>query len=152
MADASLIGIARMVMHNKEHLVALLPAGPALMLGTLRWANEIRPADELKLPPAGKSAANLKDAELEMAGQLIKQMTTAFRPQDYKDDFSNAIRELVARKAKAGETETVEPLEAAPTFSDDNLVDLTELLRGSLKRGKSSARRSAPKGEQRKRA
>jgi Ku protein len=53
MAASSLIGIARLVMHTKEHLAAVLPAGPALMLGTLRWANEIRPASELKFPPAG---------------------------------------------------------------------------------------------------
>ena len=50
MSRASLVGIARIVMHNKEHLAALLPAGPALMLGTLRWANEIRPASQLNLP------------------------------------------------------------------------------------------------------
>jgi DNA end-binding protein Ku len=55
MAKASLIGIARIVLRNKEHLAALLPAGPALMLGTLRWANEIRPADQLDLPAPGSS-------------------------------------------------------------------------------------------------
>jgi Ku protein len=43
LAGAAVIGIARFVLHNKEHLAALIPAGPALMLGTLRWANEIRP-------------------------------------------------------------------------------------------------------------
>src|SRR5436190_2610383 len=53
MTKASLIGIARIVLRNKEHLAALLPAGPALMVGTLRWANEIRPANQLSLPAAG---------------------------------------------------------------------------------------------------
>jgi DNA end-binding protein Ku len=149
MADSSLVGVARMVIHNKEHLVALLPAGPALMLGTLRWANEIRPADELNLPPAGKDASKLKDTELKMARQLIQEMTTAFKPQDYRDEFSDAIRELVARKAKAGETKTVEPLEEAPDYSADNVVDLTELLRSSLgrtgKSGEGSSARSSSK-------
>ena len=138
MADSSLVGIARMVIRNKEHLVALLPAGPALMLGTLRWANEIRPADELNVPPTGKDANKLKDTELKMAQQLIREMTTEFRPQDYRDEFSDAIRELVARKAKAGETRTVEPLEEAPDYSGANVIDLTELLRSSLgRKGKS---------------
>jgi DNA end-binding protein Ku len=149
MADSSLVGVARMVIHNKEHLVALLPAGPALMLGTLRWANEIRPADELNLPPAGKDASKLKDTELKMARQLIQEMTTAFKPQDYRDEFSDAIRDLVARKAKAGETKTVEPLEEAPDYSADNVVDLTELLRSSLgrkgKSGEGSSARSSSK-------
>ncbi|WP_280151159.1 Ku protein [Piscinibacter sp. XHJ-5] len=144
MSDSSLIGVARMVIHNKEHLVALLPAGPALMLGTLRWANEIRAAEELNLPPAGKDANKLKDTELRMAQQLIKEMTTDFKPQDYRDEFSDAIRELVARKAKAGETQTVEPLEEAPDYSGDNVVDLTELLRGSLgRKGKANDAASA---------
>src|SRR4051812_15653853 len=134
MADSSLIGVARLVIHNKEHLAALLPAGPALMLGTLRWANGIRPADELNLPPAGKDANKLKEAELKMARQLIQEMTADFKPQDYRDEFSDAIRELVARKAKAGETQTVEPLEEAPDYSGENVVDLTELLRSSLGR------------------
>ncbi len=148
MADAQLIGIARMVMHSKEHLVALLPAGPALMIGTLRWADEIRPADELNLPPAGKAAAKLKDNELKMARELIQAMTTDWKPQDYADRFSDAIRELVARKAKAGETQAIEPIEEAPDLSGSNVVDLAELLRKSLARGKGTdgpapARRAA---------
>lgn len=141
LAGEDLIGVARLVMHNKEHLAALLPAGPALMLGTLRWTDEIRPADALKLPPAGASA--LKRPELEMASRLIREMTSAFEPQRYGDRFSHAIRELVARKAKAGKAETVEPLEEAPVLDGANVVDLTELLRRSLGQGKPQARKPA---------
>ena len=50
MLEAGVIGIARVVMHTKEHLAALIPSGAALMLNTIRWASEMRPADELKLP------------------------------------------------------------------------------------------------------
>src|SRR5262245_31425625 len=105
MAKASLIGVARLVMHNKEHLAALLPAGPALMLGTLRWANEIRPADQLDLPSAGTSA--LKADELKMAEQLIGKMATDWKPERFADTFSESIRKLVAHKVKAGDTATV---------------------------------------------
>jgi DNA end-binding protein Ku len=144
LAQAGLIGIARVVMHTKEHLAALLPAGPALMLGTLRWANEIRSAEELNLPPAGKK--QLKANELKMAQQLIKDMTMPWKPQDFADEFSNAIRKLVAQKAKAGKTETVKPLEEAPDLSGDNVVDLTELLRRSLGgRDGGSGKSRAPK-------
>lgn len=144
MADAGLVGIARVVMHTKEHLTALLPAGPALMLGTLRWANEIRPADELNLPAAGKDANKLKDNELKMASQLIQEMTTTWKPGDYADKFSDAIRALVARKVKAGDTETVEPVEEAPEGLDAaNVVDLSELLKNSLGRRKAGGKASA---------
>ena len=144
MAKASLIGSARIVMHNKEHLAALLPAGPALMLGTLRWAEEIRPADRLDLPSAG--SAGLKPDELKMAEQLIGKMATDWKPERFEDTFTESIRKLVAHKAKAGHTATVQPLEEAPPES--NVVDLTELLKNSLHaRGaaRAAARRPAPK-------
>lgn len=55
--QAGVIGIARFVLHNKEHLAALIPAGPALMLGTLRWADELRSPEALDLPTAGTSSS-----------------------------------------------------------------------------------------------
>ena len=160
MADAGLIGIARLVMHTKEHLAALLPAGPALMIGTMRWASEIRPASELNLPPAGKDANKLKDNELKMAAQLIKEMTTDWKPEDYADKFTDAIHALIARKVKAGDTETVEPLEELPEgMAESNVVDLSELLRSSLGRGKGRTgkeaapkKKAAAKSEERERA
>ena len=132
MAKASLIGVARIVMHRKEHLAALIPAGPALMLGTLRWANEIRPAGQLALPPAG--SAKLKSEELKMAEQLIGKMASAWKPERFADSFSDAIHKLVAHKVKAGKTATVQPLEPAPDTGGSNVVDLTELLKNSLHR------------------
>ncbi|SEL08709.1 DNA end-binding protein Ku [Roseateles sp. YR242] len=137
MADAALIAVARIVIHNKEHLAALLPAGPSLMIGLMRWANEIRPADDLSLPAAGKSAHGFKPAELKMARQLIDEMTGDWRPHEYRDEFSAAIRTLIARKVKAGESQSVEPLEEAPPQSEGNVVDLTELLKRSLGGGRS---------------
>ncbi|WP_457388823.1 non-homologous end joining protein Ku [Roseateles sp. P5_E1] len=130
---AGVIGIARFVLHNKEHLAALIPAGPALMLGVLRWAEEIRSPDALDLPKVGATgAAGVKPAELKMAQQLISQMTAAWKPEKFKDDFTSAIHELVKRKAKAGKTATVQPFEEAPDTSSSNVVDLTELLKQSL--------------------
>ena len=142
MLNAGVIGVARVVMHTKEHLAALIPNGPALMLNTLRWASEIRPADELQLPAAGKKAVQLKATELKMAAQLIGQMTGAWKPNDYADKFNQAIRELVVKKVAAGKTERVEPLEPAPQdAAESNVVDLTELLRNSLGQRRPSAQR-----------
>jgi len=148
---SGVIGIARFVLHNKEHLAALIPAGPALMLGTLRWADEIRPPDALDLPKAG--TADLKPAELEMARQLIGQMTSAWKPQQFKDDFTAAIHELVKRKAKAGKKATVQPFEEAPDLQSSNVVDLTELLKQSLgAKAKAPAKKAAAKKTSRKKA
>ena len=151
LAKAGVIGIARFVLHNKEHLAALIPAGPALMLGTLRWAAEVRSPEALDLPKAGAAANGLKPAELKMAQQLIEQMTGDWKPEAYEDDFTNAIHALVQRKAKAGDKATVQPFEEAPATGGADVVDLTELLRQSLggkkkpaaKRAASTARRKA---------
>ena len=140
MNDAGVIGIGRVVIHTKEHLAALIPTGTALVLNTVRWASEIRPVDELKLPAAGKAGASLKPAELKMATQLIAEMTAPWQADAREDTFSAAVHALVARKVKAGQTETVEPLEKAPDeAAASNVVDLTELLARSLKRGEAGA-------------
>ena len=145
MAQAGVVGVARLVMHTKEHLAALIPTGPALMLETIRWSDEIRPLDELNLP--GKTS--LKDSELKMAGELIEGMTEKWQPARYADKFSDAIKELLARKVKAGKTEKVEPLEEAPDgLEGSNVIDLAELLKKSL--GKRGAGRQADKEKQAK--
>ena len=130
MLAEGVVGIARLVMHSKEHLAALMPTGPALILNTIRWASEIRPADALNLPGAGK--ANVKPAELKMASQLIGDMTQKWKAEEYVDTFGDAIHALVKKKLAAGDTEQVTPLEEAPQEGASNVVDLTELLSRSL--------------------
>lgn len=142
MAQAGLIAVARLVIHSKEHLAALLPAGPALMVGLMRWANEIRPAQDLDLPDEGVGAHGIKPAELKMARQLIEEMTADWRPQDYQDEFTVAIRKLIAHKVKAGEAQSVEPLEETPAQAEGNVVDLTDLLKRSLGGGRKPAKRA----------
>jgi len=143
MLDAGVIGIARVVMHTKEHLAALIPTGPALMLNTLRWAADIRPWADIKLPPEGKKAANLKEAELKMARQLIGDMTEPWKPDAYADKFTEAIHALVAKRVQQGQTETVEVMEEGASTAPSNVVDLTELLAKSLRR-KPAAEAAAP--------
>lgn len=146
MLAAGVIGIARVVLHTKEYLAALVPSGPALMLDTLRWAGDIRPWGEIKLPDAGRKA--LKDTELEMAGRLIADMTAPWKPDRYADQFSDAIHALVAKREAAGRTASVEPIEVVAPH-DSNVIDLSDLLARSLGQRqpakKSAARKSAAK-------
>jgi DNA end-binding protein Ku len=127
-------GLAKVVIHSKQHLAVVLPCGPALVLNLLRWGGEIRAWDDLQLPPQGK-AAGIKEAELKMARHLIEEMSGHWSADDFRDNFHDAIMKLVEAKAKAGETETVEPLEQAPETGGADVIDLTELLRRSLKGG-----------------
>ena len=145
MREAGVIGIARVVLHTKEYLAALIPDGDALMLNTIRWASEIRPRADIALPAAGKSAAKLKDGELKMARQLIGDMTSEWNPDHYADEFTSAIHALAARRVKAGKTEQVTSLEGddAPQASS-NVIDLTELLKRSLETRKAPAKKAVP--------
>lgn len=145
MREAGVIGIARVVMHTKEHLAALMPSGPALILNTIRWASEIRPMSELKLPADGKTAGDLKPGELKMAARLISDMTGKWKPADYTENFSAAVHALVNRKIKAGETESVTPVEdTAKEERSSNVIDLTELLARSLKRKTDTSGKAPP--------
>ncbi len=140
MAQAGVIGIARVVMHTKERLAALIPDGEALLLNTIRWAEEIRPRSEIEFPPVGKGATQAKESELKMAGQLIRDMSGEWNPDDYADKFTHAIHELAAQRVKAGKTEKVTSLEGDAAAPTSNVVDLTELLKKSLE-----SRKAAPK-------
>jgi DNA end-binding protein Ku len=142
------IGIARVVIQTKQHLAALVPSGPGLVLNLLRWGEDIRSWEELDLPPEGAKAAGLSERELGMAKQLVDDMTTSWDPKAFNDSFKEEIMALVERKAKAGKLETVTQLEA----SDDSaagagaqILDLTELLQRSLRKGGSGAGDDAPK-------
>jgi DNA end-binding protein Ku len=144
MFGAGVIGIARLVIHTREHLAALVPSGAALMLNTIRWHNEIRSSDELRLPPAGKAAAGLKPAELKMAAQLIEDMTVPWEAEAYTDRFVDAVHALVKKKVEAGETEAVAELEPPPEADRSNVVDLTELLARSLAGRRDADKAAAP--------
>ena len=143
MSAAGVIGIARVVMHNKEHLAALVPSGSALILNTLRWGGDLRDMTDLKLPAAGRKAAGIKDTELKMAERLIGDMTIPWDAAQYTDRFTDAVRALIRRRAAAGKTEKVESLEIDDRPSGSNVVDLTALLKQSLAGGRNAATRRA---------
>ncbi len=136
MKSSGKIGIANVVMHNKQHLAALIPVGPMLALNTLRWDDEVRPFDEFKLPDEDAKKAGVTPRELEMAKKLIDDMSGKWDPSEYKDTFRDDILALVDKKVRAGKTEEVmdieTPREAQPSA---DILDLSDLLKRSLGRG-----------------
>jgi len=131
------LGIARLVIHTKQHLAALVPEGSALVLILLRWAAQIRSWNELSLPLNTNLATGLSDRELSMAQQLVDSMTMPWDPDRFHDLFSQKVKELVDIKMKEGQTQTVTPIEEAPKdISQGTVIDFTDLLRRSLNRSK----------------
>jgi DNA end-binding protein Ku len=132
------VGIARVVIQTKQHLAVLVPSGPALILNLLRWGSDIRSLEDLNLPPVGAKAAGLSEKELAMAKQLVDDMTGKWDPEKFTDSFKDDIMALVKRKAKEGKLENVaqpEESDEAGARSGAKIIDLTELLQRSLRKG-----------------
>lgn len=143
LAKTGKIGIAKVVIQTKQHLAALIPSGDALVLNLMRWGDDVKPQDELDLPKEGARATAPSAAELKMARMLVEDMSGKWDPAQYKDEFKAAVMRLVAKKVKAGKTETViEPQEETPAYAD-NVIDLTELLQRSLKGTRKKAAKTA---------
>ena len=131
------VGIAQVVIQTKQHLAALMPEGNALMLNTLRWHDEIRSLEDVGLPGEAKGKLAPSDRELQMAEQLIDDMAGEWKPEDYEDHTREDIMALVQEKMDKGEIKRVEPVnaEGGEAASSAEIIDLTELLKRSLKGG-----------------
>ena len=127
------IGIARVVIQTRQHLAALMPTGPALVLNLLRWGDEIRGWEKLSLPAEGTKEAGITEKELKMAEQLVLDMSGKWNPEAFRDSFKDEIMKLVREKVETGDVQTVAQPEEVETQRSAQIVDLTELLQRSLK-------------------
>jgi len=137
------IGIAQVVIQTKQHLAALVPQGDALMLNTLRWHDEIRSLEDMGVPGDAKGKLAPTDRELKMAEQLIDDMAAEWDPKQYEDHTREEIMALVQEKMDKGQIKRVEPVNAPAAEGGAEIIDLAELLKRSLKGGKSAARAGA---------
>ena len=134
------VGVARVVIQTKQHLAVLVPSGAGLVLNLLRWGADIRSWKDLPLPAEGVKAAGLSDRELKMATELVEDMSSDWDPDAFKDSFKDEIMRLVDRKVAAGQTESVTQPEAVEEGQTSaKIIDLTELLQRSLRKGGKTA-------------
>ena len=123
------IGIAKVVISNREHLASVKPDGLFLVLELMHFASEILSPSELKTGVAGK----IQDKELKMAQTLIESMSTPWEPEKYRDEYRNAVLEMIEQKANR--KDIAAPPIAAPRAT--NVVDLVKVLQESLARNQS---------------
>ncbi len=136
------VGIARVVISTKQHLAALIPAGNGLMLNLLRWEDEVRDTAGLAWPG---DDVKVSAAELKMAEQLVEAMASDWQPDLFHDEFREKLMALVEQKARDGGLKAVAPLPGEDTGETSaEVIDLTELLRRSLKGGAAPAAKKAP--------
>ncbi|KTT40241.1 DNA repair protein [Pseudomonas oryzihabitans] len=143
LSAAGKVGVANLVMHTKQHLAVIMPLGDALVLNTLRWADEVRSAEDVGMEGLD---AKVTKKEVDMAQRLVEDMTEQWDPAQYHDTFKDNVMALVERKLKDGKLEAVTE-EPATEDSGADVIDLTELLRRSLGGKRKDKDEPAPKGK-----
>src|SRR5215216_742883 len=128
--DKGLTAICKIVIRDREVLAALDPFENTMLLSTLYWPDEIRALGELDLP---EDELQLKPAELKMASQLIDAMTGEFDPAQYRDEYREALMQVIESKIEGRET-----IESEPTEEPTKLVDLMAALQASVNAATSS--------------
>lgn len=123
------IGIAKVVISNREHLASVKPDGLFLVLELMHFASEILSPSEL----SNGSNVTINDKELKMAQTLIEGMTVAWEPEKYRDEYRDAVMEMIEQKANKKEVAAVPLAPARAT----NVVDLVKVLQESLNRNQS---------------
>ena len=123
------LAICTFTLRNRTHLCALRVYKDVLMLQTLLWPDEIRPA----ILEGLDKEAKVRPQEVKMAASLIETMAADFEPEKYEDDYQNQLKELIEAKAAGGEAFTVEERESSDDDGDDEVADLLAALRASVK-------------------
>jgi DNA end-binding protein Ku len=131
--ESGKVGIAKVVIRNKQHLAALRTYKDALVLETMYYADEVREPDLPKLPA-------LRKPEIEMAVTLIENLSADFQPERYHDKYRQELLDLIKAKPKGQKLPEPEPEE------EGEVVDLMAALRASVERTQKAKkpRRKAP--------
>lgn len=133
-------GIAKLTMHNREHIVVLRPSGEELMLHTMFFADEIQKVD------VKATSAKVSDKELKLAFQLIDTLSGKFQPEKFHDDYQANVERLIEQKQKGERVRTVaHERPRAP-------VNILEALQKSLAQSKTGAKSAASKSRRRRAA
>ena len=133
------IAIAQVVIRTTQHLAAVVVDGASLMLITLRYANELRSAEDIEFPAEDLKAAGVTPKEIELATRLIDDMTDAWDPKLYSDTYRDDLMKRIEDKIAQGETSLITKADTAETETvSAQVIDLSELLRMSLSTRKAS--------------
>jgi DNA end-binding protein Ku len=128
--EEGLTAICKVVIKDREALAALDPFAETMLLTTLHWPDEVRATSELDLPD---EEYDFKPAELAMARQLVSAMTAEFDPSQYKDEYRDALMQVIESKIEGHEVKTPEPAE-----DTGKLVDLMAALEASVNAAKAA--------------
>jgi DNA end-binding protein Ku len=122
------VGVAKVAMHNREHIVILRPGQNGVLMHTMYFSHEIRKVDEFRT-----DLSLVKEKELALATSLLEALAASFEPEKYHDEYRDNLLRMIEAK-KAGE-EVV----ATPVPQQAKVVDIMEALKASLAAAKKPA-------------
>ncbi len=142
------VGIAKVVIKTREHLAAVKAQGDALVLELMHFTKEIIDSAELHMP----GAAKLGKKETDMARHLVESMTGKWEPEKYKDDYKEALMDVIEEKVAAGGKEVAAPKKSKGVKAT-NVIDLVSILQRSIdQHGSQRAKKTAKPKPKRKAA
>jgi DNA end-binding protein Ku len=123
------VGIGQISVRGRETLVSLKACGKGLVLETMRYEDEVRRAqDYFKSIPATKPDKSL----LDLATTLIEQRSAPFEPAEFHDRYVDALKKLIAKKAKSKGKKILEDVEEPEPTGGSNVIDLMAALKKSV--------------------
>lgn len=131
--EANRVAVGKVVIREKEHLVAMRPFKGAMVLSTLYYADEVRALERLEELPV---EAKIHPNERKMAVQLVENLSMEFKVDEFHDDYREALAGLIEAKSKG------EVVEASKPETPGKVIDLMEALRRSVEMAQ--GRRKAP--------
>jgi DNA end-binding protein Ku len=135
MEESGYAAVAKITMHQREHIVVIRPRANGMTLHTMFYTNEIREVAEYgKRTPA----AEPKEAEKKLATQLIESLAAKFEPEKYKDQYQESMKAMIAAKQAGQEVAEVPHAKMAP------VIDLMEALKKSIAEKSQPAAKKPP--------
>lgn len=146
LAETGKVGIGTFALRQKQHLAAVKPMGDALVLELMRFEAELVDPDEMTFPDS--ASVKVRPQERAMAVQLIENLSEAFEPSKYKDEYQDKLRAIITAKAKGQKLAMADAVEPENT----RVVDLVSRLQASLAASAGGKRGAAKAGRVRTRA
>ena len=137
--DSKKVGIAKVVIKTRQYLAGVKPEDSILVLELMHFAEELAEADKLHVPKITEPGKR----EINMAKSLIDSMSSKWNPEKYRDDYREALMEVIEEKVEAGGKEIEEKPKKAP--KPTKVIDLVSVLQQSLEKTGGAKKKTARK-------
>jgi DNA end-binding protein Ku len=145
------VGIAKIVIRSREHLAALIPDGPMLVLNLLRFPYELRSADAYDIPKENFKQLDIDEKEIKMAERLVEAMVGKWDPKKYHDEYREDLIKLIEKKIKTGRIHAIDESKGSKeTKRQAKVVNIMDLLKRSIEKTASGENRSGRDWKKRK--